>query len=480
MKFFNKIGTIVLLFSLLLSTAGCSKWLDVELENEVDEEKLFSKEQGFKDAILGIYSEMSKNNLYGQTLSYEMLDVLSQSYDYAGLGISYNKMRDLAYKDITVRGRVDAIWYAMYTNIAAANNVIRWIGKNGSVMSEPVRNQVHGEALALRAFLHFDLLRMFAPDVKLSPKADGIPYNKEFGVSRPPIYSVEETIQLVINDLKEAAEFLKDEPIMGVVPYEMGMAEGETKNGADQYVARMNYYAVQAMLARVYMAKGDKKSAREYAELIIESKKFALVDYKKSIDVPEEKLDALFSDEHLFSLRNKDIPDEAPKLLAKQVTETSTSDAKLRMPSYLSSIYDGNNDDTRYGKWFSVGGAYMEKYSKKNTVKFFPKIPLIKLSEMYFIAAEGWMGVDETKALAYLNEVRKSRIRNVGAWTYISTDYLVAEMRRDFQGEGQLFYMYKRLNRPIMRESGEGMILPSDLVFVFPIPEKEIEQGNRK
>lgn len=66
------------------------------------------------------------------------------------------------------------------------------------------RNQIRGEALALRAFLHFDLYRLFSPDVKRSPKADGIPYNKEYGVSLPPMYSVEEVVQLVINDLKEA------------------------------------------------------------------------------------------------------------------------------------------------------------------------------------------------------------------------------------------------------------------------------------
>lgn len=478
MKLFNKIRLGILMFALFAS-AGCSKWLDVKLENEVDEEKLFSKEQGFKDALLGIYSQMSKGSMYGQTLSYEMLDIIAQSYDYTNLKGSYEKMRDLSYLDKSVRPRIDAVWYQMYNNIAAANNIIGWVAKNGHVMSDRVRSQVHGEALALRAFLHFDLLRMFAPDVKLNPKDTGIPYNKEFGVSRPPMYSVEETLQLVINDLKDALVLLNEDPIRSTAPYELGNEEGQTKNGADEYVARFNYYAVQAELARAYLMKGDQKMARDYADSVINSGKFALVDYKKSIDVPEEKLDVLFSDEHIFSLRNKDIPEKAQELLARQVTESSSSDAKLKMPSYLSTIYGGNNDDTRYGKWFNVGGSYMEKYNKKNTKKFFPKIPVIKLSEMYFIAAEGWMGVDDQKALGYLNSVRSSRIRNTGAWTYISMEYLLEEMRRDFQGEGQLFFIYKRLNREIRRESAEGNIYPSNSIFVFPMPKSEIEQGNR-
>lgn len=87
------------------------------------------------------------------------------------------------------------------------------------------------------------------------PQTDGIPYNKEFGVSLPPMYSVEETIQLIINDLKEAEQCLQNDPIEDVVPYEIRTTtdQGEVidaaaKDAADQYIARINLYSVKALL----------------------------------------------------------------------------------------------------------------------------------------------------------------------------------------------------------------------------------------
>lgn len=41
----------------------------------------------------------------------------------------------------------------------------------------------------------------------------------------------------------------KDDPICSVVPYELGNGVDENKDQADQYVARMNYYAAKALLA---------------------------------------------------------------------------------------------------------------------------------------------------------------------------------------------------------------------------------------
>ena len=55
-------------FALLMSS--CNDWLKVEPETSVDEEKLFSTEQGFKDALAGVYADMSSASLYGQELTF--------------------------------------------------------------------------------------------------------------------------------------------------------------------------------------------------------------------------------------------------------------------------------------------------------------------------------------------------------------------------------------------------------------------------
>ena len=59
-------------------------------------------------------------------------------------------------------------------------------------------------------------------------------------------------------------------------------------------------------------------------------------------------------------------------------------------------------------------------------------------------------------------------------------DYLLLEMKREYIGEGQLWYNYKRLNVGVPTSSGVvGVVPPSDKIFVFPIPLKEIETANR-
>ena len=38
----------------LLSLSSCNNWLDVELDNKVDDNKLFSSAEGFKEALAGV------------------------------------------------------------------------------------------------------------------------------------------------------------------------------------------------------------------------------------------------------------------------------------------------------------------------------------------------------------------------------------------------------------------------------------------
>ena len=52
----NKYMTSVVLASMALCCSSCSDWLDVNPKSQVKEEALFSKETGFQDALLGIYS----------------------------------------------------------------------------------------------------------------------------------------------------------------------------------------------------------------------------------------------------------------------------------------------------------------------------------------------------------------------------------------------------------------------------------------
>lgn len=474
--------TSIILVCLLFAFAGCNNWLDVELDNKIEDTKLFTSASGFKEALAGVYSELSKSPLYGQRLSMEYMDILAGIYSYNAIRSTYEDWKDYDYESSASASVISGIWNSMYSNIAQVNCILYWADENASMLSEADRNQIRGEALGLRAYLHFDLYRMFSPDVKRQPKAEGIPYNKEFGVSIPPMYTAEECVQLVINDLLEAEQCLQNDPIEGVVPYEIRTVtdQGEiidaaAKNEADQYVARINLYAVKAMLARAYQARGEYDKAIEKAQEVIDCGKFRLLDFT-SIDQTESSVDLLFSDEHVFSLRNQDI-DSYSKDLHRDIVSGSGTQGTALPFSDTYSMYQGNNDDVRYSKWFDMNDFL--KFIPDSANIYPKKMPMIKLSEMYLLIAECSFDTDKDKALECINTLRDHRVRSNTHWQYLEKENIFDEMRREYVGEGQMWYAYKRNHHALPGNNIVSEIEPSDDIFVFPLPDAEIENGHR-
>ena len=59
----------------ILFFSSCSNWLDVQPKTTVEEEEVFSREIGFKEALTGIYIKMASKDLYAKNLSYGFLDM---------------------------------------------------------------------------------------------------------------------------------------------------------------------------------------------------------------------------------------------------------------------------------------------------------------------------------------------------------------------------------------------------------------------
>lgn len=153
----------------------------------------------------------------------------------------------------------------------------------------------------------------------------------------------------------------------------------------------------------------------------------------------------------------------------------------------------GWGSDMRYTQWFgstSVGSAFISpllKYRRNVFSESFSAnlhylvAPAIRLSEMYYIAAECTFGNDPAQALAYLDEVRQNRgigqkleMMNQAAFRQV----LIKEYRKEMYAEGQLFFLYKRLNQPIVGQ--QGAVIPvNQQVFTWPLPDDEIIYGQR-
>ena len=137
----------------------------------------------------------------------------------------------------------------------------------------------------------------------------------------------------------------------------------------------------------------------------------------------------------------------------------------------------GSQDDYRYRvNWVATGAnRYFYKYSDmqdvgsvKNTM-----IPMLRLGEMYLIAAES-VSDDISSGIGYVNTLRAARgVSNLSALTQETLQY---EYIRELYGEGQLFFMYKRMFTRILFSSKESANpQPSDAVFTVPLPDSETE-----
>ena len=109
---------LLLLVPAALSTS-CGEWLDVQPKTSVEEEDLFSREYGFKDALTGFYIKMGKTGLYGQNLTYYYMDMLGGLYESAPDVYDWSTI--YAY-DGTYQTTVNSIYSDIYNVIANINN----------------------------------------------------------------------------------------------------------------------------------------------------------------------------------------------------------------------------------------------------------------------------------------------------------------------------------------------------------------------
>ena len=175
----------ILAVAIVLVFAGCKDWLDVKPKTAVEEDVLFSTEQGFKENLTGIYLLLASKDLYGRELSYGITDILAQRYEPGGgSDIPELKFADndwYKFPSVKTEGYVNSIWKNMYKVIANINNFLTWIDKNKEVLTTPDYYEImKGEALGLRAFHYFDLLRMWGPIYAQDSTAKAVPFRDKF------------------------------------------------------------------------------------------------------------------------------------------------------------------------------------------------------------------------------------------------------------------------------------------------------------
>lgn len=453
----------IVLFA-LVSLSSCGSWLDVRPQTEVKKKEMFESQGGFKDALIGAYIRLKTSGLYGGEMTWGILEYLAQHWEYSA-GSGGESLS--SYNYLATESSLGAIFNNQYKVIADVNSFLELIDEQKGIFEEGHYELIKGEALAIRAFCHFDLLRMFGPMPIAISEGKILPYVKK--VKRfPNDYNTwKEYTELLKNDLDSAEMYLgKVDPIIGKEAYD---------NFWSGRGFRMNYNGVLALQARFEQWIGNHKKAVSYAKKIINAESDGAKIYKLGNFVNYGNYDYSMSSEHIVALYAYNLSTVATNTFG---AEGPYGQDKLKIANDLfgvgsldirAELWDEFANPINQVKKFTIK-KYLQKENEPLNV-----IPLIRLSEMYLIIIEHSNDYEEVNRL-YEEYCLSRKINSEVITNDIQRRAIIQrEYNKEFYAEGQTFFAYKRLAATNILWYYETM---GKEQYVIPLPKREIDYSN--
>ena len=262
---------------LLLAAASCNI-LDQTSPNDVADDQVITSEDGANAALIGLYNSLQARDYYGGY--YPLIADLYSDVGTDG-GFDNVALDEISILEVTTSNIiVENTWLAIYYTIATANAIITQIDDvDDPDFTADERDHIKGQALAIRALAHFDLLRMFGEHWN-SNSAYGVPVVLKVQKSSDVALrnSVAESYSAILGDLDEAAGLLLSD---------------------DRSKEFINPMAVAGLKARVNLYAGNNAAAITAATTVIDDGAYALLDETSFTDMYTSPY---LSDESIFEL----------------------------------------------------------------------------------------------------------------------------------------------------------------------------------
>lgn len=470
-----------------LAVSSCSDYLDVTPSDKQTAAQLFASKQGFYAAQNGIYDGMASDQLYGKQMTWEAIEVLSQSFSSESVSTYYKDLTNGAYTEYTVAQNLSTIWQKAYEVILAANILIDQVDNQKGILTQAEADMMKGEMLAARAYLHLDMMRLFGPSPTKGYGQLAIPYNESTNVTVLDLLPIKTVGEKIIRDLEEAEKLLANDPIIQNGPMMSEPEDGSSvQSRYRQY--RFNIYAVKALKARTYIWVGENEKAYKAATDLINDPKvqqmFPAVDPTTLLANPKNP-DRVFSSEVLVGVYDKDRDNVYNNYFASTaptsqfLTPYSGFVSGTQSSLFTNMILGPENSDYRFQSQWEAnsntsGGYCFCKYKKidrpdltdENSEYYYAKmIPLIRMHEMYLIAME--TAPNAMEQVQWYDQVRGRRgnmmLEPIGMLPMFAEYWEMGysglftsnEYRREFWGEGQWMYYTKRVE-PLAAMGVEG------------------------
>lgn len=452
----------ILFAATLLSAAtltSCEGYLETLPSDALNSEDAITTLQDVETALNGAYYDLKRNSYYGNDFvtRAEVGGEDTQTISQGG------KRTDDFYRFVHRQNNSpSAFWTIPYRIINRTNVLLRAID-SGNISAGKELNNAKGEALALRALCHFNLLITYGkPYFVENGNTPGVVLAKSVISSNelPARSTVAEGYAMVLEDLEKAQELI----------------DSDVKNG------RFNAWAVKSLLARVSLYKRDWDKAFTYAKEVIEKSPYKLVSHDDYLTSWKGR----YTTESILDVEISDLDAGNREMLGYVIDPKGY--AAISTTKAFEDLLNESKDDIRKGLLAEAseeGRFYINKYPGIDGKPAVNNIRVIRLSDIYLIAAEAALKKttkDQDAANKYLNAIIQRAIPNAEKVT-ATTDLVIKERRKELVMEGHRLYDILRLGIEVTREGGYHFLNSVDLITpsykdfrtILAIPQAEID-----
>lgn len=468
------------LLAICLGFASCDDYVEVSPINQINSDNYFNSEDDYQQALIGAY------DLLQSTYINVMLGEIASDNSLAG-GENANDVPAIQEIDDMTHGVVNDqlrnIWSWMYAGINRCNYIFEFRDKTDFVG----RDEVLAQVSFLRAYYYFELVKFFG-DVPM-------PLNKrvQFGESRnfPRVPRAEVFAQME-QDLLYAAENLPD----------VQAQKGRVTRGA-----------ALALLGKAYVYQEKFAEAANVLDQVINSQVYDLFEDYNTLftSVAENNLESVFEIQYtneqgagfgclqcsegnvavgFNGVRGYTGPVYASGFSFNVLTQDLVDAFDPNDGRFRATVFDieayveeqaANNVTVTYTTGYEHTGYFNHKYIPRAGESFqdpnltnLTNYRAIRFSDVLLLAAEANArgGLDEGKALTYLNRVRqRAGLDEVTLSGASLVDAIWAERRLELAGEGHRFFDLVRTGQAADNIPG----FQAGKHELFPIPLIEIE-----
>lgn len=467
----NKI--YLLAIGLILVFSSCKKsFTDLKPYNALPLPDALNSEAGLNTAVNGMYASLRSANLYGRTMPLKgdlMADNLYIKASNSGRYLDFNDY------NITVsNANAAAVWQSSYVAIKNINTIV-----NSPLTANTNINQFRGEAYALRALMHFELVRNYAKPYTVDPNALGVPIVTSFDQNALPTRNtLKQVYDQINNDLNQAVSLMTFN-----INATMTIAgTGQSRSLNSSYMTK---WAARALQAKVYMTMGDWTNAKAAALDVVQNSGITMVTnaaYVNYFKSPTPRTDKV---ETLFEVSSDAVDNNGFNALSYFFDAAGYGDALVTNEFY--GQFSATDVRRQLINPVVSGGFtvyYVTKYPNSSNATDRDDQKVLRFSDVLLILAESYARTnDEVNARIRLNQVAQSRDASFAGYNSTGAQLIndiIAERRKELAFEGDRFFDQLRTNvtvNKVRRENPTQLIVvdPNNFMRIFPIPQVELD-----